>query len=282
MEAHTAMINFLQKKSNWLIPLFGFLAIIVWIAVWPSSPSSESSGNLNRTVNATIVSNTSVDTTEAKVKAVVDGDTVDLENGTRVRVVGIDTPETVDPRKSVQCFGVEASNKMKQLVTGKTIVLTKSAVGDSIDKYGRQLYYLSLDNVDIGAKLIEDGYACAYTSYPHDRNDAYVALQQQAKIAKRGLWADSTCSGNANTNSTTVTTNTNTSTLNNTNTTITNTRPTPMPTASCNCTNDLDCSDFASHAAAQEVYNCCMEKVGYDFHKLDGNDNDGLACESLP
>lgn len=60
-----------------------------------------------------------------KVTRVVDGDTIEIEGGERVRYLGIDTPETVDPRKTVQCFGVEASKKNKELVEGKTVRLEK-------------------------------------------------------------------------------------------------------------------------------------------------------------
>ncbi|MBU3968627.1 thermonuclease family protein [Patescibacteria group bacterium] len=56
-----------------------------------------------------------------KVTRVIDGDTIEIEGGERVRYIGIDTPETVDPRKPVQCFGVEASKKNKELVEGKMV-----------------------------------------------------------------------------------------------------------------------------------------------------------------
>lgn len=61
--------------------------------------------------------------------------------------------------------------------------------------------------------------------------------------------------------------------------------PTPAPaqTASCQCSsNTLNCGDFATHASAQVYYECCMDQVGRDVHGLDGNDNDGLACEGNP
>lgn len=52
---------------------------------------------------------------------------------------------------------------------------------------------------------------------------------------------------------------------------------------SCYCpSSDVDCGDFSTHDAAQEVFDCCLELKGSDVHRLDGNDNDGLACESLP
>lgn len=178
----------------------GVIVFVLYVVSNNTKITQEESSALQKDSSIASTTHSTSFISEARVTKVVDGDTVVLEDGTRVRVVGIDTPETVDPRKAVQCFGKEASNRMKEIVAGKNIIFTKSVIGDSIDKYGRRLYYLSLDNVDIGAKMIEDGYAYAYTSYPHDRTDAYKLLQQKAKVAKRGLWSDSTCSGNANTN----------------------------------------------------------------------------------
>jgi hypothetical protein len=57
----------------------------------------------------------------------------------------------------------------------------------------------------------------------------------------------------------------------------------PVQTAQYNCSANLyNCSDFSTHAEAQTAHDFCMAQVGYDVHALDGNDNDGLACESLP
>lgn len=222
--------------------------------------------------------------TDALVKTVIDGDTVDLADGTRIRVVGIDTPETKDPRKPVQCFGTEASAQMKKLVEGKMVHLEINP-GDTVDKYCRQLRYLSLANMDVGAELIRSGYAFAYRPYPHVRMDQYVQLEAEAKAAKRGLWASDTCAGDASTGvlqDTDTPTSEEVSAPNPTPTTTpTSVQPT-TPAATCTCpTKDLDCSDFSSRAAAQAVYDCCMAVKKADVHRLDGNDNDGLACESL-
>lgn len=76
----------------------------------------------NKTEDNNIVANKNkVDSGLAKVVRVVDGDTIEIEGGAKIRYIGIDTPETVDPRKPVQCFGVEASAKNKELVEGKTV-----------------------------------------------------------------------------------------------------------------------------------------------------------------
>src|SRR3989338_7463066 len=76
------------------------------------------------------------------VKRVIDGDTIELENGEKVRYIGIDTPETLDPRKPIQCFGKEAAQKNRELVEGKPVWLTKDITDK--DKYGRSLRYVYL------------------------------------------------------------------------------------------------------------------------------------------
>lgn len=133
-----------------------------------------------------------------KVLSVVDGDTIKIKIGTKsetVRIIGIDTPETVDPRKPVQCYGKEASAKMKSLVNGKTITLEKNPAEER-DKYQRLLRYVWLNGADVGAKMIQDGFAFSYKQYPHPKLDAYNKLEQAARTAGKGLWGKA-CSSTA-------------------------------------------------------------------------------------
>jgi micrococcal nuclease len=122
-----------------------------------------------------------------KVTRVIDGDTIEIEGGERVRYIGIDTPETVDPRKPVQCFGVEASNKNKELVEGKTVRLEKDITDR--DKYNRLLRYVYVGDTFINLELVKQGFAYSY-SYPPDikYQEQFVKSQQEAREAKRGLW----------------------------------------------------------------------------------------------
>ena len=130
------------------------------------------------------------DTNDDLVKIVraIDGDTIELENGQTVRYIGIDTPETVDPRKPVECFGVEASLKNKELVEGKMAWLEKD-VSDR-DNYGRLLRYVWVEDSLINLKLAEEGFAYAST-YPPDvkYQSQFVQAQQEAQGANRGLWS---------------------------------------------------------------------------------------------
>jgi len=121
---------------------------------------------------------------------VVDGDTIDVLIGgekMRLRYIGIDTPETVDPRRPVGCFGKEASARNRELVEGKTVGLEKDV--SETDRYGRLLRYVWLEGRMVNARLVEEGYATASTFPPDVRySDLFASLQAQARDRGRGLW----------------------------------------------------------------------------------------------
>ncbi len=134
------------------------------------------------------------------IARVVDGDTVVanvIGEDETIRLIGIDTPESVDPRKPVQCFALEASQHLKDIVTGRKLTLVIDPSQASTDKYDRWLRYLMLDDgTDVNKKMIADGYAYEYTyDKPYIRQAEYRAAQEDAKKSKRGLWASDTCNG---------------------------------------------------------------------------------------
>jgi len=133
-----------------------------------------------------------------KVTQVVDGDTLKLEIDGReetVRLVGIDTPESVDPRKPVQCFAVEASNKLKELVSGKNVLFEYDTKQGHTDKYGRLLLYIWLPQSD-GSKLfineymIKEGYAYAYRQIESEYLNEFIDFEEQARVGNKGLWGN--------------------------------------------------------------------------------------------
>lgn len=132
----------------------------------------------------------------AKVVRVVDGDTIEIEGGQTVRYIGIDTPETVHPQKTVECFGREASNKNKELVEGKFVQLEKDV--SEVDKYGRLLRYIYVDGVFVNELLVREGFAHA-SSYPPDvkYQDLLNSAQSEAQSQNVGLWAG--CRGESGT-----------------------------------------------------------------------------------
>ncbi len=136
-----------------------------------------------------------------KVNHVIDGDTIELDmNGRKekIRFIGINTPETVDPRKSVECFGKEASDKMKELAEGELVYLEYDNTQDMRDKYDRLLAYVYLqDDQMLNRKMIAEGYAYEYTyGTPYKYQKEFRELQNFARTQGRGLWAVDSCNGN--------------------------------------------------------------------------------------
>ena len=123
----------------------------------------------------------------------IDGDTIDVQMGSQketVRFLGVDTPETHDPRKPVQCFGLVAAAHTKQLVEGKNVRLEPDPEDSDRDKYGRILRYVYLpDGTLLNAELIKDGYGFAYTVFPITKLDNFRSLESDARSHNRGLWA---------------------------------------------------------------------------------------------
>lgn len=123
-----------------------------------------------------------------RVSRVVDGDTVELENGERVRYLGVDTPESVGPRQAVECFGHEAAQRNRDLVEGKVVRLERD-VSDR-DRYRRLLRYVYVGATFVNEQLVADGYAVA-SAYPPDvaHQQQLKAAEQAARSAGRGLWS---------------------------------------------------------------------------------------------
>lgn len=126
------------------------------------------------------------------VYKVIDGDTVKiLMDGEEfsVRLIGISTPETVHPMKDVEWFGKEAAKKLRGWVEGKTVCLKMDRdKTQDVDKYGRLLRYLWLENLFVNAELVKQGYAFAYTNYPFQYLEEFRKYARDARENNRGLW----------------------------------------------------------------------------------------------
>ncbi|MCU1454073.1 MAG: nuclease (SNase domain protein) [Acidimicrobiales bacterium] len=130
----------------------------------------------------------------AVVVHIVDGDTVHLRFGSRVervRLLGMDTPETVKPGTPVQCFGPEASARMKALLPLGSVVRVRRDI-EARDRYGRLLLYLwrATDGLFVNLALVQEGYARPLPFSPNfaHRGDI-AAAADEADRARRGLWA---------------------------------------------------------------------------------------------
>ncbi len=203
------------------------------------------------------------------VVSVIDGDTIQVLIDTKketLRLIGIDTPETVDPRKSVQCFGKEASAKAKALLSGKPVRLESDPTQGERDKYQRLLRYVFLeDGTNFNKLMISEGFAHEYTyNIPYKYQTEFKQAQKEAEAAKKGLWADDACL-TATPQSTAAATTTNTSVT---------TSGSSNTNGNFTCAGKTTCGQMASCAEAKFYLNTC------GVSRLDG-DKDGVPCESL-
>ncbi|NDK19296.1 thermonuclease family protein [Candidatus Gracilibacteria bacterium] len=132
------------------------------------------------------------------VTKVVDGDTIEVMiNGKneKLRLLGVDTPETVDPRKSVECFGKESSNKANEVLLNKKVKLVSDETQGDKDKYGRLLRYVYReDGVFYNKWIIENGYAHEYTyNKPYKFQTEFKQAEKTARENQLGLWSPEIC-----------------------------------------------------------------------------------------
>jgi len=128
-----------------------------------------------------------------RVERVVDGDTILVRDGdvlTTVRLIGVDTPETVHPRKPVERFGKEAAAFTKRTLENESVRLEFD--NERFDRYGRLLAYVyrASDGLFVNEELIRQGYGHAYTRFPFRYLDRFRRLEAEARENGRGLWGD--------------------------------------------------------------------------------------------
>lgn len=159
----------------------------------PSSPAPStlpSESALSATNSAQSIDSLPTSTQSAQlfmVTKVIDGDTIEIETGQKVRYIGIDTPELHHPQKKVECFSQQADEANKKLVEGKRVKLVKDI--SEIDRFGRLLRYVWVDDIFVNEKLVQEGFAYA-SSYPPDVHfqEVFRTAQEIAKLEKKGLW----------------------------------------------------------------------------------------------
>lgn len=194
-----------KKTFRKSIIFVGFVIIAGLFATVKIPPDFLEEQQLNRTNDTTLVNEgffpgyDNENVSSAKVLRIVDGDTVEVlidSEAIKVRVIGIDTPETVDPRKTVECFGMEASNKAEELLkVGNEIFLEADSSQGDKDRYSRLLRYIWInEDLDFGRTMIEEGYAYEYTyKLPYKYQTIYKNAQNKAEEEKKGLWAEDAC-----------------------------------------------------------------------------------------
>lgn len=127
-----------------------------------------------------------------RVMQFVDGDTISVDmNGVeeKIRMIGVDTPETHDPRTAVQCFGKAASEFTRQTIGNNAVRLEADPLNSNRDRYDRLLRYVYLpDGRLMNIEIIRQGYGFAYTSFPFGKIEEFKAAEKEARGANRGLW----------------------------------------------------------------------------------------------
>ncbi|MDO8482012.1 MAG: thermonuclease family protein [bacterium] len=243
------------------------------------APEQQATVSSTLTEESTANDSPSAQTETYPVVKVVDGDTIAISmNGKNetIRLIGLDTPETVDPRKPVQCFGEEASKKAKAILTGKNVRIEMDPSQGKRDKYGRLLAYVYMEDGTLFNKfMIAEGYGHEYTyNIPYKYQKEFKAAEKTARGEQKGLWAE-TIAGDCSP------------------------KPASQATPSdhfkalgseagfraggktYDCSHNVyNCSSFKTHAEAQYVFGLCGGDKN-DIHKLD-RDMDGEVCESLP
>lgn len=190
----------MKKIFNWK-NIGWMLAVILWLILVLKEGSNN---KIIETRVEEIIPTITITPTEIEVKdlflvsKIIDGDTLMVKINDKeeaVRLIGVDTPETVDPRKTVQCFGKEATEKAKELVENKMIRLEIDTTQNDRDKYNRLLRYIYLeDGTLVNKKLIEEGFGFEYTyQIPYKFQTEFKAAQKMAEEKKMGLWADGAC-----------------------------------------------------------------------------------------
>lgn len=156
-------------------------------ATFPEEPGGFESATIDRVVDG--------DTLVVRITGRTDGPGAGeaaVGRTYRVRLIGIDTPESVDPRRPVECFGREAGSALSALVGDRTVRLVKDV--EETDRYDRLLRYVYMDAEMVNARLVANGYAHAYTFPPNIRHSKlFVQLQREAREGDRGLWSPKTC-----------------------------------------------------------------------------------------
>ncbi len=152
-------------------------------------PGTEPTLPAQEPIDTTAVPSRTGEPNEVLVTRVVDGDTLELNGGEKVRLIGVDTPETVDPRKSVQCFGIAAKDFTTNLLENQWVRLEKDV--SAKDRYGRTLAYVWRDSVMVNDLLLKEGFAKLAT-YPPDVKyvELFTASQESARTAQKGLWGE--------------------------------------------------------------------------------------------
>ena len=188
---HYAMSR--RRRTGIIILCLLLVVVFVWLdhsyirSKWQPQPKSDEQAKANDFQKYHAKTFTVVN--------VVDGDTIDIDipdepyEHTRIRLWGIDTPETKNPNVGVMYFGPEAAEFARKLVLGKSVTVYLDEGNNTRGKYGRLLAYVKLPNDGfLNEVLLTEGYAYADVRFRHSLYNKYKQLDASARNLKKGLW----------------------------------------------------------------------------------------------
>jgi len=124
---------------------------------------------------------------EARVEKIIDGDTLVISGGQKVRLLGIDTPELHHPDRPVQKYAKEAKEYLEKRVKGKNCTFEYN-INEKFDKYGRLLAYVYVDKELVNSELVKKGYAYVYEKDDNRKTKEFLMLENVARRLKKGVW----------------------------------------------------------------------------------------------
>jgi micrococcal nuclease len=197
MNMHQQAGNQSNRIVRVLLGLMLSLLVVALLGCSSQQGSSASQGHRSKTTSGNASASVHSNGHWATVTHVADGDTITLDGGEKVRLIGVNTPETVKPNSPVQPYGKEASDYTKAQLQGKKVFIEMDV--QPTDRYGRTLAYVFLKepktDADVeaymyNAVLVREGYAQLMTIPPNVKyTDLFVRLQHQAHEQNKGLWA---------------------------------------------------------------------------------------------
>ena len=121
-----------------------------------------------------------------EVRKVYDGDTIALDDGRKIRLIGVDAPEVASPYSKEEPFGEQSKRHLEKLLFGEKVYIKTGAV--QFDKYGRTLAYVYADDVLINGRMIKDGWARTYLRFDYKYKDLFLEYEKEAKARGIGMW----------------------------------------------------------------------------------------------
>ncbi len=125
-----------------------------------------------------------------EVARVYDGDTIELKDGRKVRLIGVDAPEVDSPYSRKEPFGDESKAYLEKLIAGKKVSIRIGK--DPKDRFGRTLAYVYAEDVLVNGRIIRDGYARVYERFDYEYKDLFKAYEREARTKGLGLWREKT------------------------------------------------------------------------------------------